>query len=161
MQLSTFESILTDLLDCGYGDLFMLDDLYENLADEIYDGDRTDMLKRAIQNGDGLNGILYEFYSDISIGVLDKIDDLLSEETEYLEEIIQDALSGKVTKKRMEKAKKVISADADEMRYNISPWCNCQDTSFQNDLDQTIDFRGTIDSNAVDLITYWLEKEDV
>ena len=79
MQLSTNECLLTDLLDCGYADLDMLDGLYNTIGDEIYYGDRSDLLKQAVANGEGLNGILYEFYIDVTLAVKDKIEDLLEE----------------------------------------------------------------------------------
>ena len=79
MYLSTNELLLTDLLDCGVADLSMLDGLYNTIGDEIYYNDRTDLLKRAVGNGGGLNEILYEFYIDVTLAVKDQIEDLLEE----------------------------------------------------------------------------------
>ena len=160
-MLSTSECILTDLLECGTADLCMLDDLYGVLADEIYNGDRKDMLKR----GGDLNGILYEFYSDISIGVIDDIDTLiedfrdaedntLTDFYDILVEIIEEQ-GKKATKAKINKAIEEIERQVDRMR-NTYPYTNCLDSHFQNDLDQTIDFDNTLRGNSVLLMKYWL-----
>lgn len=166
MQLSTNECLLTDLLDCGYADLDMLDGLYETIGDEIYYGDRSDLLKRAVANGDGLNGILYEFYTDVTLAVKDKIEDLIEEyenaedkeTTELVEEL--DLLMYKddkfipLTDEELELIK-----DKVEDLNNVNPFCNCLDSSFQNDLDQTFNSDESVLTNAIDLIEYWLDRK--
>ena len=166
MQLSTNECLLTDLLDCGYADLSMLDGLYNTIGDEIYYGDRTDMLKRAISNGEGLNGILYEFYTDVTLAVKDKIEDLLEEytnaedkeDTELVRELDGIFYSAEdkfipLKKKEME----MLKEKTDDLN-NVHPFCNCLDSYFQNDLDQTFDDDESVLTNAIDLIKYWLDR---
>ena len=166
MQLSTNECLLTDLLDCGYADLDMLDSLYNTIGDEIYCGDRSDLLKRAVANGEGLDGILYEFYTDVTLAVKDKIEDLIEEYenaddkeiTELVEElqnIFYDTEDKFVplTDEELE----LIKEKTEDLN-NVNPYCNCLDSSFQNDLDQTFDDDESVLTNAVDLIKYWLDR---
>lgn len=166
MQLSTNECLLTDLLDCGYADLDMLDGLYNTIGDEIYYGDRSDMLKRAVADGSGLNGILYEFYIDVTLAVKDKIEDLLEEYEEADDKEITDLVREldlifytaedkfvPLTDEELELLK-----DKTEDLNNVNPYCNCLDSSFQNDLDQTFDDDESVLTNAVDLIKFWLDR---
>lgn len=166
MQLSTNECLLTDLLDCGYADLDMLDGLYNTIGDEIYYGDRSDMLKRAVADGSGLNGILYEFYVDVTLAVKDKIEDLLEEYEEADDKGITDLVREldlifytaedkfvPLTYEELELLK-----DKTEDLNNVNPYCNCLDSSFQNDLDQTFDDDESVLTNAVDLIKFWLDR---
>ena len=165
MQLSTNECLLTDILDCGYADLSMLDGLYNTIGDEIYNGDRSDLLRQAVGNG-GLNGILYEFYTDVTLAVKDKIEDLLEEYeeaddkeiTELVEELQSifydtDDKFIPLTDEELELIKEKV-----EDLNNVNPYCNCLDSSFQNDLDQTFDDDESVLTNAVDLIKYWLDR---
>ena len=165
MQLSTNECLLTDLLDCGYADLSMLDGLYNTIGDEIYYDDRADMLKRAVRNGEGLNGILYEFYTDVTLAVKDKIEDLLEEyenaedkeDTELVRELdlifYKEGKFIPLKKKEME----MLKEKTDDLNY-VNPFCNCLDSYFQNDLDQTFDDDESVLTNAIDLIKYWLDR---
>lgn len=166
MQLCTNECLLTDLLDCGYADLSMLDGLYNTIGDEIYYGDRSDLLKRAVGNG-GLNGILYEFYIDVTLAVKDKIEDLLEEYeeaddkeiTELVEELQNIFYNTEdkfvpLTDKELE----LIKEKTEDLN-NVNPYCNCLDSYFRNDLDQTFDDDESVLTNAVDLIKYWLDRQ--
>ena len=165
MQLSTSECLLTDLLDCGYADLSMLDGLYNTIGDEIYYGDRADLLKRAVGNGEGLNGILYEFYTDVTLAVKAKIEDLLEEyenaedkeDTELVREL--DLIFYKEDKFIPLKKKEMgmLKEKTDDLN-NVNPFCNCLDSYFQNDLDQTFDDDESVLTNAIDLIKYWLDR---
>ena len=169
MQLSTNECLLTDILDCGYADLDMLDGLYNTIGDEIYYGDRSDLLKRAVANGEGLNGILYEFYTDVTLAVKDKIEDLLEEYeeaddkeiTELVEELqnifYEITFDGDRFIPLTDEELELIKEKTEDLE-NTSPFCNCLDSSFQNDLDQTFDDDESVLTNAVDLIKYWLDR---
>ena len=167
MQLSTNECLLTDLLDCGCADLSMLDGLYNTIGDEIYYGDdRTDLLRRVVSNGDGLNGILYEFYIDVTLAIKDKIEDLLEEytnaedkeDTELVREL--DGIFYSAEDKFIpltEKEELILKEKTDDLN-NVHPFCNCLDSYFQNDLDQTFDDDESVLTNALDLIKYWLDR---
>lgn len=166
MQLSTNECLLTDLLDCGYADLDMLDGLYETIGDEIYYGDRSDLLKRAVANGDGLNGILYEFYTDVTLAVKDRIEDLI-EEYENAEDKEITELVGELDFLMYGEGDEFVPLtdeeillikDKTEEMNNVNPYCNCLDSNFQNDLDQTFDSDESVLTNAIDLIKYWLDR---
>ena len=166
MKLSTNECLLTDILDCGYADLSMLDGLYNTIGDEIFDGDRSDFLQEAIRNGEGLNGILYEFYTDVTLAVKDKIEDLIEEYeeaddkeiTELVEELqnIFYDTEDKFTPLTDEELE-LIKEKTEDLN-NVNPYCNYLDSSFQNDLDQTFDDDESVLTNAVDLIKYWLDR---
>ena len=165
MQLSLHECLLTDILDCGYADLSMLDGLYNTIGDEIYNGDRSDLLKRVVGDGEGLNGVLYEFYTDVTLAVKDKIEDLLEEYeeaedkeiTELVEEL-QDIFYNTEDKfvPLTDEELELIKEKTEDL--NVNPYCNCLDSSFQNDLDQTFDDDESVLTNAVDLIKYWLDR---
>ena len=166
MQLSTNECLLTDLLDCGYADLDMLDGLYNTIGDEIYYGDRTDMLKRAVADGDGLNGILYEFYTDVTLAVKDKIEDLIEEYENAEDKEITELVEG--LDLLMYKEDKFIPLTDEELELlkdktedlnDVNPYCNCLDSSFQNDLDQTFNSDESVLTNAIDLIEFWLDRK--
>ena len=166
MQLSTNECLLTDLLDCGYADLDMLDGLYETIGDEIYCGNRSDLLKQAVANGSGLNGILYEFYTDVALAIEDDIEDLLEEyeqaEDKEITELVRelDRIFYTAEDKFVPLTDEELELLKDKMKdlYNVHPYCNCLDSSFQNDLDQTFDSDESVRTNAVDLIKFWLDR---
>lgn len=168
MQLSTNECVLTDLLNCGYADLSMLDGLYNTIGDEIYYGDRSDLLKRAVGNG-GLNGILYEFYTDVTLAVKGKIEDLLEEyeeaEDKEITELVEElqnifyeiTFDGDNFIPLTDEELELIKEKTEDLN-NVNPYCNCLDSSFQNDLDQTFDDDESVLTNAIDLIKYWLDR---
>ena len=167
MQLLTSECVLTDLLNCGYADLDMLDGLYDTIGDEMYRGnDRYHILLRAV-NEDGLNSVLHDFYSDVTVVVSDKIKELIKEykeaedkkDTSLVLELSytsifydEDDNFTPLTEEQI----KLIETKAEEMK-NSTPFCNCLDTHFQNDLDETFDSEDSVLTNAVNLIKYWLE----
>lgn len=166
MQLSTNECLLTDILDCGYADLSMLDGLYNTIGDEIYNGDRSDLLKQAVGNGEGLNGILYEFYTDVTLAVKDKIEDLLEEYeeadnkeiTELVEELQNIFYNTEDKFVPLTDEELELIKEKTEDLNDVNPYCNCLDSYFQNDLDQTFDDDESVLTNAVDLIKYWLDR---
>lgn len=169
MQLSTNECLLTDILDCGYADLSMLDGLYNTIGDEIYNGDRTNLLQSIIKQSGNLNDVLYEFYSDVTLAVKDKIEDLLEEYeeaddkeiTELVEELqnifYEITFDGDRFIPLTDEELELIKEKTEDLN-NVNPYCNCLDSSFQNDLDQTFDDDESVLTNAVDLIKYWLDR---
>ena len=168
--MDTKTLLLTDILNCGYADLDMLDIVYSTLADEIYNGDRTDLLQRAINNGNGFNGILYDLYTDITLAIKDRIEDLveeyenaleegrdtsITELSELLDNITYNAEEDKYTPLTTEQL--TIIKDKIKEMENSYPYCNYLDSHFQNDLDQTLDEEVGVDDNCKYLLEYWLK----
>ena len=172
--MDTKTLLLTDILNCGYADLDMLDIVYSPLADEIYYGDsRTDLLQRAINDGNGFNGILYDLYTDITLAIKDRIENLVeeyestldeegkaTEETEYT--TLSDDLIGDIVFKDdkfigLTTEQLTIIKDKIEEMENSYPCCNYLDSHFQNDLDQTLDEEAGVDDNCKYLLEYWLK----
>lgn len=168
--MDTKTLLLTDILNCGYADLDMLDIVYSTLADEIYYGDRTDLLQRAINNGNGFNGILYDLYTDITLAIKDRIEDLVEEYENTLEEGKDTSIT------ELSEILDNITYNAEEDKYipltteqlniikdkikeleNSYPYCNYLDSYFQNDLDQTLDEEVGVDDNCKYLLEYWLK----
>lgn len=168
--MDTKTLLLTDILNCGYADLDMLDIIYSTLADEIYYGDRTELLQRAINNGSGFNGILYDLYTDITLAIKDKIEDLveeyentleegkdtsITELSEILDNITYNAEEDKYIPLTIEQLT-IIKDKIQEMESSY-PYCNYLDSYFQNDLDQTLDEEVGVDDNCKYLLEYWLK----
>ena len=168
--MDTKTLLLTDILNCGYADLDMLDIVYSTLADEIYNGDRTDLLQRAINNGNGFNGILYDLYTDITLAIKDRIEDLveeyenaleegkdtsITELSELLDNITYNAEEDKYIPLTTEQL--TIIKDKIQEMENSYPYCNYLDSHFQNDLDQTLDEEVGVDDNCKYLLEYWLK----
>ena len=149
MNLSALECYAIDKLQCGTSDLCMLDNVYSTLGEECYDTE--DLVD---ESGD-LNDLLYRAYSYIAERIQEAILDMLEDE-EGLDVVIDDEVR---YIEFTEDNKEAISKLADELSKNY-PYCNCLDTSFQSDLDQTVDFEASLSSNIEYLITYWAEDED-
>ena len=149
MQLSSLECYATAKLNCGYADLEMLDNVYSKLAEDCcYDIDEI------ISRVDDLNELLYEVYWQVTSKVQDEILDRIDSK-EPMELVINDkVVYFEITDEQAEKLKEL----AEGLTEN-SPFCNCLDTYFQNDLDRTVDWENGLYSNVEDLIRYWVESE--
>lgn len=161
---------LTDILNCGYADLDMLDIVYSPLADEI-NLDREDIMSNAGENG--LNYILDRTYSFITSCITDRLYSLIeeyadtldeegkaTEETEYT--TLSDDLIGDIVFQDgkfigLSKEQLTIIEDKIKEMEDSYPFCNYLDTHFQNDLDQTLDEETGVDENCRLLLKYWLE----
>ena len=149
MNLSALECYAIDKLQCGTADLCMLDNIYSTLGEECYN---TEDL---VDESRDLNDLLYRSYTYIAERVQEAIFDMLDVEEE-LDIVINDEVKHiKFTEGNTE----AISKLANNLT-EYSPYCNCLDTSFQSDLDQTVDFEASLSSNVEYLITYWAEDED-
>lgn len=149
MKLSALECYAIDKLQCGIADFCMLDNVYSTLGEECYNA--TDLVD---ESGD-LNDLLYRSYTYIAERIQEAIFDMLD-----IEEGLDIAINDEVKHIEFtEDNKEAISKLANNLTENY-PYCNCLDTSFQSDLDQTVDFEASLSSNVEYLITYWAEDED-
>lgn len=139
MNLTTNEKILTTLFNCGYADLSMLDDCFSELAEEACDP--MDILEELLNNGNlNLNNFLYEVYREITDKVYTKAHVMLSNELELTLD----------TNNILEKINNRINEN--------TPFTNCMDTHFQNELDEVIDWSESVEYNAINVIKYLIEK---
>lgn len=147
MNLTTNEKILTTLFNCGYADLSMLDDCFSELAEEACDP--MDILEELLNNGNlNLNNFLYEVYREITDSVYTKAHVMLSNESELATEIeLPENLD---TNNVLEKINNRINEN--------TPFTNCMDTHFQNELDEVIDWSESVEHNAINVIKYLIEN---
>lgn len=168
--MDTKTLLLTDILNCGYADLDMLDIVYSPLADEI-NLDREDILRNAGENG--LNYILDRTYCFITSVITDKLYSLIEEYTNTLDEeekatqeteytTLSDDLIGDIVFQDgkfigLSKEQLTIIKDKIKEMEDSYPYCNYLDSHFQNDLDQTLDEETGVDENCKYLLEYWLK----
>lgn len=147
MKLTTDEKILTTLFHCGYADLSMLDDCFSELAEEACDP--MDILEELLNNGNlNLNNFLYEVYREITDRVYTKAHAMLSNESELTTEIeLPENLD---TNNVLEQINNRINEN--------TPFTNCMDTHFQNELDEVIDWSESVEHNAINVIKYLIEN---
>lgn len=147
MNLTTNEKILTTLFNCGYADLSMLDDCFSELAEEACDS--MDILEELLNNGNlNLNNFLYEVYREITDKVYTKAHAMLSNESELTTEIeLPENLD---TNNVLEQINNRINEN--------TPFTNCMDTHFQNELDEVIDWSESVEHNAINVIKYLIEN---
>ena len=147
MNLTTNEKILTTLFNCGYADLSMLDDCFSELAEEACDP--MDILEELLNNGNlNLNNFLYEVYREITDKVYTKVHVMLSNESELTTEIeLPENLD---TNNVLEQINNRINEN--------TPFTNCMDTHFQNELDEVIGWSESVEHNAINVIKYLIEN---
>lgn len=147
MNLTTDEKILTTLFNCGYADLSMLDDCFSELAEEACDP--MDILEELLNNGNlNLNNFLYEVYKEITDKVYTKVHVMLSNESELTTEI--ELPENFDTNNILEQINNRINEN--------TPFTNCLDTHFQNELDEVIDWSESVEHNAINVIKYLIEN---
>ena len=147
MNLTTNEKILTTLFNCGYADLSMLDDCFSELAEEACDP--MDILEELLNNGNlNLNNFLYEVYREITDSVYTKAHAMLSNESELTTEI--ELPENFDTNNVLEQINNRINEN--------TPFTNCMDTHFQNELDEVIDWSESVEHNAINVIKYLIEN---
>ena len=147
MNLTTNEKILTTLFNCGYADLSMLDDCFSELAEEACDP--MDILEELLNNGNlNLNNFLYEVYREITDRVYTKAHAMLSNESELTTEI--ELAENLDTNNVLEQINNRINEN--------TPFTNCMDTHFQNELDEVIDWSESVEHNAINVIKYLIEN---
>ena len=141
--MSTVETYTSKKLQCGTADLVMLDKVYSVLASSafnFYNGSRDEV----IEDSTTLADLLYVTYTTISR----TIDKTLKEKIEPVKD--QEGLGTYV--------------GAKQENFNITPYVNYLNTSFNSDLDDVVDWNKDVEDNAQMLLNKWVEdyfnKED-
>lgn len=150
MQLTSSECFMTKILDCGYGDLDMLDNVYSKLAEECCDID--DVIADLQASGClSLNYLLERVYYYIKCEIVKQAKNTINRDDMFQEFIEETGLNeNQIDKEDLEACINDI-----EDSY---PYANCQDTHFDSDLDNTVDFDKSITEN-VNLLLMHLIKE--
>lgn len=160
MKLTTDEKILTTLFHCGYADLGMLDDCFSELAEEACDP--MDILEELLHNGNlNLNNFLYEVYREITDSVYTNAHVMLSSESE----LVVDGKGNKTLFINTTEIELPENCDTNNVLEQINnrinentPFTNCMDTHFQNELDEIIDWSESVEHNAINVIKYLIEN---
>ena len=151
MYLSSAECYLIDKLNCGTADLCMLDELYSTLGEACVD------TQELVQSCSNLNELLSELYYSVTSSIADDIRDV-AEQKETLHLIIGDEnIDLEITDEIAEELEKY----ADNLDDNNSPYANCLDTHFQNELDQTVDWDTGVRGNVEYLLQYLIKNEEI
>lgn len=137
MKLTSLKLYATETLNCGTADLIMLDNIYSVLAEDAQE--RKEIFEEF--PNPSLNTLLFETYMTITYAVQEKVNELIKKEK------VNPEYKNKLTKKAKELTEE-------------TPYANCLDTYFQNDLDQTVDFDKNITENAKELINYWKDNDE-
>ena len=170
--MDTNELVITDLLNCGYADISMLDVLYSTLAEDV-GIDSADTLKSAIQQDGDLNSVLYSVYSEITRAIYDRLQEMLNEYNDTLQDgkVTEDTentdlnslIGGYMVNDETDEfiglsEEYLNSIDECMKKLDLSyPFCNFLDSYFQNDLDQTLDEDAGVDQNIKNLLEYILQ----
>lgn len=160
MNLTTNEKILTTLFNCGYADLSMLDDCFSELAEEACDP--MDILEELLHNGNlNLNNFLYEVYREITDSVYTNAHVMLSSESE----LVVNGTGNKTLFINTTEIELPENVDTNNILEKINnrinentPYTNCLDTHFQNELDEVIDWSASVENNAINVIKYLIEN---
>ena len=81
--MNTMECVITDLFDCGYADISMLDILYSDLAESI-GMDSQGILKDSLTYGGDLNSVIFRAYEEITSAVTNRLTNLMDEYVDTL-----------------------------------------------------------------------------
>lgn len=150
MYLSSLECYATAKLNCGVADLCMLDNVYSTLGEDCYDTDEL------AENYTTLNELLAEAYFQIASRVQDIILDWVEDKNPIEIGTSNGVANIEFTETQVEQITKLAEALTEN-----SPFANCLDTYFQNDLDQTVDWESSAEHNAKELLKYWIENEEI
>ena len=177
--MNTMECVITDLFECGYADISMLDILYSDLAESI-NMDSQSILKDSLTNGGDFNTVIVRAYEEITSAITNRLTNLMDEyvdtlrngeptedtrdtDLQYLldqylytdeETEDHDLVMKPLTKRQLN----IIYNKIEEME-NSYPFANFLDSHFQNDLDQTLDEEDSLDNNCKALIEYWVFRK--
>lgn len=147
MNFSSLELYAMDKLQCGSADLCMLDNVYSTLGEDVYD------TSELVNEADSLNYLLEYAYNQISEAIKNKIYEIV-DEGETLELVVDECLITLDVSQVADQLRKL----ADELTEHYA-YANCLDTSFQNDLDQTVDWDLGVGDNMDELIEYWISSD--
>lgn len=155
MTFSASELYTMEKLNCGSADLCMLDELYSTLGEACVNTEEI------VREADNLNYLLGVLYSVVTRTVAYEVEDIAKTE-EGTQVSVKENGEIKEFKYLLmtDSIKRQLLKKVEEMT-STCPYCNCLDTYFQNDLDQTVDWEAGVRSNAEDLIQYWFESEEI
>lgn len=177
--MNTMECVITDLFECGYADISMLDILYSDLAESI-GMDSQSILKDSLTYDGDLNSVIVRAYEEITSAITNRLTNLMDEYVDTLrnnkpteetrdtelQELLENYLytdeeteDHELVMKPLTKRQLNIIYDKIEEMENSYPFANCLDSYFQNDLDQTLDEEDTLDNNCKALIEYWVFRK--
>lgn len=150
MQLTSNECFMTQILNCGYGDLDMLDNVYSKLAEECCDIE-TVIEDLIVCTNLSLNSLLSDVYYYITREITEQAKNTINRD-DMLQEFIEE---NKLNKDDIDVIELTLKLNQIQNTY---PFANCQDTHFNSDLDNTVDFDKSITEN-VNLLLMHLIKE--
>ena len=160
MNLTTNEKILTTIFNCGYADLSMLDDCFSELAEDACSP--IEILEDLSNAGTlSLNSFLYEVYHEITDRVYTNAHKMLSSESELVVDGKgnKTLFIGTTTIELPENCNTLNILESINNRINENtPFTNCMDTHFQNELDEVIDWSESVEHNAINVIKYLIEN---
>lgn len=150
MQLTSSECFMTQILNCGYADLDMLDNVYSKLAEECCDIE-TVIEDLIVCTNLSLNSLLSDVYYYITREITEQAKNTINRD-DMLQEFIEEKELNKDDIDVIELTLKLNQIQ------NTYPFANCLDTHFNSDLDNTVDFNKSITEN-VNLLLMHLIKE--
>lgn len=150
MQLTSSECFMTQILNCGYADLDMLDNVYSKLAEECCDIE-TVIEDLIVCTNLSLNSLLSDVYYYITREITEQAKNTINRD-DMLQEFIEEKELNKDDIDVIELTLKLNQIQ------NTYPFANCLDTHFNSDLDNTVDFDKSITEN-VNLLLMHLIKE--
>lgn len=167
MYLTTNETILTTLFNCGVADLDMLENCFQTLSEDACNP--TGILEELRDNGElSLNRFLFDVYYSITDAVYNKAYELFNNaelttditgynvfkiDTEETYREIEPSINFATEGERKEFCDKVLVKLCNAINEN-NPFTNCLDTYFQNELDQVVDFELNVLENAILVLKY-------
>lgn len=81
--MNTMECVITDLFECGYADISMLDILYSDLAESI-GMDSQGILKDSLTYDGDLNSVIFRAYEEITSAITNRLTNLMDEYVDTL-----------------------------------------------------------------------------
>lgn len=158
MYLTTAEKVMTTMLQCGYADLDLLDNLYSELGEECADEETI------LSESPTLNDIIYELYSAVQDNMVEYLKNFINGTADSEEDTIDDYIETEYCEETQEERKRIHDRITRAVEENIkklensSPYTNRSDSRFDNDLDQVVDWEYSIHDNAINLIKYWVKQ---
>ena len=150
MYLTSTEQFMTKVLNCGYGDLSMLDECYTHLTEEIMDVDDT--VEHLQSEGYlSLNSLLYEVYRNIRSAICDKAGELITNPT-VLEEYFEESDISFITEHAEDLQDKINE------EYLVDCCTNCLASHINGVIEDILDHDKNCEQNAIALITEFVNQ---
>lgn len=158
MYLTTAEKCMTTMLQCGYADLDLLDNIYSELGEECADEETI------LSESPTLNDIIYELYSAVQDNMVEYLKNFINGTADSEEDTIDDYIETEYCEETQEERKRIHDRMTRAVEENIqklensSPYANCLDSRFDNDIDQIVNWEYSLRDNAINLIKYWVDS---